>query len=458
MLRNQRNSSIKEPLPYKTYYYAEHDLPIIARENPQLNELNVALFAYIPFAVRETEEAILALIEAIKKNSGGKNSKLFPNIDNKNDFGNTALHLAAGKGQPLCVIRALLEAGADYNISSKSKGTPLIYAVEFELDNRLAVVKELMEKGNADQNIQGPQGNTALIFAAHCNKPEAAEYLISSAKNKPNLDIQNENGHTVLMIAADRNRISMVNQLIEAKANLNLQAKNNVTALILAVCNKNTAIALKLIQAGAALDLQDVYGNTALIHAARNGDAEIVKALVEAHANLDCQNNIGQTALNVASAHPSTAYDLIAAGANLNLRDGRGNTILILAASYGNLELVQTLVKAGADLHIQNKDGKTALDVAIRNENTSVVNYLLANQARVNDVNCFIQYANRLRDPEMNAIFQSAVEKIQNHLLKKTPAAENKVSCMGIFSPVQTTPSETPQPAVNEHFKEYWTP
>ena len=48
-------------------------------------------------------------------------------------------------------------------------------------------------------------------------------------------------------------------------------------------------------------------------------------------------------------------------GADVNVRDGDGNTALMFAAYNSHREMVALLLRAGADVHAVNRDGLTAL-------------------------------------------------------------------------------------------------
>ena len=53
-----------------------------------------------------------------------------------------------------------------------------------------------------------------------------------------------------------------------------------------------------------------------------------------------------------------------AAGADINARDARGMTPLILAAACGRPARVQALLHSGPHVHLYDEQGKTALDHA----------------------------------------------------------------------------------------------
>ncbi len=58
---------------------------------------------------------------------------------------------------------------------------------------------------------------------------------------------------------------------------------------------------------------------------------------------------------------------LLAAGADVNSRDGEGSTLLMLAAHAGNLAMVSALLEAGAEVNASDERGWTALMKAAYN-------------------------------------------------------------------------------------------
>lgn len=72
-------------------------------------------------------------------------------------------------------------------------------------------------------------------------------------------------------------------------------------------------------------------------------------------------------------------------GGNLNARtEDRRETALMMAASSGALESVETLLEAGADLNAEDRSGETALMKAVRNGHFRVVRTLVEGGADIN--------------------------------------------------------------------------
>ena len=52
------------------------------------------------------------------------------------------------------------------------------------------------------------------------------------------------------------------------------------------------------------------------------------------------------------------------AGADVNIKDKDGHSVLLLAASKGHKEIAEMVIKAGADVNIKDKDGHSLLFLA----------------------------------------------------------------------------------------------
>lgn len=125
-----------------------------------------------------------------------------------------------------------------------------------------------------------------------------------------------------------------------------------------------------LIKHGAAVNSRDKSGYTVLMHAARDNRFDLMKYLIEqagADVNLHTIND-DDTALTLASAHigsPEMVAYLISHGADLEARDGNGDTALLFAAEEGYKDVVTCLVEAGANIFAKNKFTDSVIDKAI---------------------------------------------------------------------------------------------
>lgn len=67
---------------------------------------------------------------------------------------------------------------------------------------------------------------------------------------------------------------------------------------------------------------------------------------------------------------------LVAAGANVNAANRKGETALMEAADDGYADAVRALLAAGADRNMRDRRGETALDKARREHRSNVVSIL----------------------------------------------------------------------------------
>jgi ankyrin repeat protein len=105
--------------------------------------------------------------------------------------------------------------------------------------------------------------------------------------------------------------------------------------------------------------------------------AEEVKSTAESESQVDPpETDIFTAAL---FGDLKTIQKHIAAGTDLNQKDGYGSTALIIAATFGKTEVAEALVKGGADLNVTNNEGGTALHSAAFLCRTEIVRILLDN-------------------------------------------------------------------------------
>ena len=125
-------------------------------------------------------------------------------------------------------------------------------------------------------------------------------------------------------------------------------------------------------------------GDRPLYIAAYEGTAEMVQLLIAAGADVHLRDTEGSTPLHLAAGlvRRSVRSDeivqlLITAGADITARDERGDTPLHLAAWQDTAEIVQLLITAGADLMARNSWGRTPLHSAAEYGTAEMVQLLI---------------------------------------------------------------------------------
>lgn len=87
----------------------------------------------------------------------------------------------------------------------------------------------------------------------------------------------------------------------------------------------------------------------------------------------------GQTGLHIVTARRDLTWVqfLIAKGANVNARDNRGVTPLVLASEMGFIEGVDELIRSGARVDEANNTGETPLISAVHRKDLALVRLLI---------------------------------------------------------------------------------
>ncbi|HXC59296.1 MAG TPA: ankyrin repeat domain-containing protein [Steroidobacteraceae bacterium] len=267
-----------------------------------------------------------------------------PRPQNRPPGGFTALLLAAREGCAACA-QALIKGHADLNLTNPENITPLLEAI---LNARFDTAKVLIEAG-ADVNRWDVWGRAPLY--------SAIDYNTTPRGGRP--DRPSSDATLPLDIAK---------MLLDRGANPNMQLKLFPPYRSLGQDRGGDALL--------------TTGTTPLLRAAKAGDVEATKLLLQYKALPDLQNNLGATPLLAAAGvnwsltdirgrfHNEqqcieTAKLLIAAGANVNAVNERGQTALHAATQQGWTQFVRFLASSGARLDVKDRGGATALDIAI---------------------------------------------------------------------------------------------
>ncbi|MDR3055492.1 MAG: ankyrin repeat domain-containing protein [Zoogloeaceae bacterium] len=184
-----------------------------------------------------------------------------------------------------------------------------------------------------------------MMTAVKLGDRSAVVELLNRGMDVNTSDIE---GNTLLMLAARENHPELVALFIGQRAKINARNMHGDSALRLAAYAGRLVIVQRLVEAGAQIEME---GWTPLIYAAFNGHTEVVEYL-------------------------------LAQGANLNAVSESGMTALMAAARGGYTDLAKRLVTLGADINLKDSNGRTALDWATRTRNTTIADFLRAQEAK----------------------------------------------------------------------------
>ena len=164
-------------------------------------------------------------------------------------------------------------------------------AVQFD---NVRVVQSLLQRG-FDPNTVNPDGVPALILAVREPSLKVAELLAVQPTTKA--EVRNDKDESVLMLAALKGYLPLVQKLIENDADVN---KTGWTPLHYAASGGHVPVIALLLENSAYIDAESPNGSTPLMMAAMYGSPEAVKHLIQAGADVTLKNQLGMTALDFA--------------------------------------------------------------------------------------------------------------------------------------------------------------
>lgn len=196
--------------------------------------------------------------------------------------------------------------------------------------------------------------------------------------------------------------------------------RDGLTALHCAASRGHTRCIEILIKlCGAQTDLIDSNGCTALFYAVTLGHADATVKLLDLGADPNRQDRKGRSPghCGCAKGQFETVKLLNGRGANLWLRNARGDLPVHEAAGSGRIELVQWLLQQKpSHINSSSNDGRTILHIAAGNDNIDMVKMLIESGADVNAV--YRNAKNVVKTPLDCALtkgFRSTAKYVQMH-------------------------------------------
>jgi serine/threonine-protein phosphatase 6 regulatory ankyrin repeat subunit A/serine/threonine-protein phosphatase 6 regulatory ankyrin repeat subunit B len=286
------------------------------------------------------------------------------------------------------------------NVSASQQRQPLggfeqmlIDAVEGEAG--VESVKMSVKYG-AHFDVQDENGKTALMYAAESNQIEVVKFLHGPNNNSAwDLDLKDDLGKTALMYAAENGNGEIVRYLLRKKANWLLKDINGRDAAHWAEIKGHEAVGKLLRDLGVDVNTKSIgYSNdVALIAAIKVNDFKAVKFFLNHGAFVDMEDGNGKTALMYAAEKGNKKiFDLLLSqGADLMAivnsvgrfsNYGMAN-VFIYAALGGNVTILDFLLHRGFDVNYKCSSGFTALHAAAQGGHVDAINFLLDNGAEI---------------------------------------------------------------------------
>ena len=220
-------------------------------------------------------------------------------------------------------------------LKSNAKKRPLSYqsAVHAVKKSDVFKLKKLFKKSLLKRRDN--QGNTLLHIAAIHYQPEIIAILI---KKGSNVNLVNHNKDTALNLSLESGRTSIHPALINKKT-INHRNKNKITPLMLAVRYSNADTVKLLLKKGAKVNLKDAFKNTATDYSIKLQKQPAKKVLLSYGGKTSFVNK--KSKRTILPATKSGIY--------------KGWTNLMIAAWKGDLALCKRLLKKKANINKQDR-------------------------------------------------------------------------------------------------------
>ncbi|XP_021563682.1 transient receptor potential cation channel subfamily A member 1 [Carlito syrichta] len=289
------------------------------------------------------------------------------------DCGNTPLHWAAEKNQ-VESVKFLLSRGANPNLQNSNMMAPLHIAVQGMHNN---VMKVLTEHSSTNINLEGENGNTAVMIACTKDNNEALQILFNKGA-KP--CISNKWGCFPVHQAAFSGAKKCMEIILKfgeehgysRESHINFVNNGKASPLHMAVQSGDLEMIKMCLDNGAHIDLMETGRCTALHFAATQGATEIVKLMISSYSGgTDIVNAVDghhETLLHRTSLfdHHELADYLISVGADINSIDSEGRSPLLLATASASWNIVNLLLSKGARVDIKDHFGRNFLHLTVQ--------------------------------------------------------------------------------------------
>lgn len=373
---------------YLGFFYQTYCLPFFRDENGEIDLLKRDIscnLTAIHWAVmcHQPIEEIAALLSDYDS-SNNNNKDLISYLSQI-----LILHVAATAGN-VEALKYFINKGVSVNLLDNMSRTALHLAARQSNDK---VVAELIKANNSLVHKCDEDNAPAIYYAVERNKLKNASLLIEV--NSP-VEFYHADGRVRPLCLAIVNEYSdMAQLLIRSGANVNSHNGCHAkTPLHIAAEYGDVNLVDLLLESGAEITAKETEHNDTPLHiAAKNGKIEIVYALLRAGAYVNSENRFEETALhqsvgfsedifkmaqNVDTLITSKQYQkwreidsercaminlLIAANANVNACNSKGDTPLHNAAKNFHIDAMYLLINAGADLTKLNRQNLSPLPI-----------------------------------------------------------------------------------------------
>lgn len=270
-----------------------------------------------------------------------------------------------------------------------------IILFDYIKNDKIADFKEYISKhDNIDVNIRDDRGNYLIMYAVLKNNEEIIELLLYRGSK---IDIIDEDGRSILYIPIKFGYMNIIKLLLEYnKTNIGisiLDLKDKFTNIPLhyAIILKNVNMVKMLLKYNSDTNIRDSEGNNSLHLAIYSRNLEICNLILsDGNVNINARTYTGETALHIACNFQleNIVKLLVEKGIELDTHDYDNElTPLIYAVTLNNVNISKFLLKSGANPNLQDFTGNTVLHYTILEDTEEITHYLLTSENTKTKVN-----------------------------------------------------------------------
>lgn len=270
--------------------------------------------------------------------------------------------IAAAWDDDVARARRLIAAGADVNAKDKSVQSAYLIATSEGHERLLDLT---LARGGNVRSLDSYRG-TGLIRAADRGHARVVGRLLRAGVR---VDHVNRLGwvalHEAIVLGDGSGRyVDTVRALVAGGADLTIRSRRDGrTPSTLAARQGHDRIGATLRAGLATPSITRAEANTRLTRAARSGDADGVAVALRAGADIETRDSRRRTPLLIASLANNVAVArlLVAMGADPDAADQRQDTAWLVTGVTGSVEMLEALLPARPDLGRLNRFGGTSI-------------------------------------------------------------------------------------------------
>ena len=253
-------------------------------------------------------------------------------------------------------MKSTLPRGFSVDSRNTTGRTPLMNAA---LNGNVQAVKSMIKRG-ADPSLTDNKGWNTLHHAASGGDTDIISLIHT---HLPNIESKTGEGYTPLMVAAFCGKLHAVKWFLEKGATVACESNRGWNTLHCAAKGGDTDIISLIHTHLPNIESKTGEGYTPLMVAAFSGKLHAVKWFLEKGAAIACEDKRGWSLLHYAAmgGDPDTIDHILTHLPDVDSKTADGETPLIIAVFYGELQGVKYLLERGANPLAKDNKGQDSL-------------------------------------------------------------------------------------------------